>query len=254
MVDRCVIIVEAKIREDENMKRLISVMLVLAVCLLGCALGEPMDVTGEWFLNIIESEGVQLDPAQLGFELTLTLNADGSATMRSFDEADSSCTWIMDGENVVITDPAGDILTAAPEGANLVVHEEENGFVMILGREKAAPSGYVPAAVEENPAMEDFQGTWNAAIIDMMGMQLPMEAIGMKLVVEIKDATATVTSNESGTELTYTAPAHLEGDTLTVEAADDQMPLPLNLQQDGKLVWVEDNEGMTIRMYFEKIA
>ena len=32
------------------------------------------------------------------------------------------------------------------------------------------------------------------------------------------------------------------------------MPLPLQLQQDGKIVWVEDNEGMAISMYFEKIG
>ena len=236
------------------MKKLISMMLVLALCLLGCAIAEPMDMTGDWYLNTIESEGMQLDPAVLGFELTLTLNADGSATMKSFDESDSSCSWVMDGENVVITDPAGDTMTAVPEGANLVVQEQESGFLMILGREKTAVQNYVPAAVEKNPAMDDFQGLWNAAIIDMLGMQLPMDTIGMKLMVEIKDTTATVTSNESGAETTYIAPVKLEGDTLTIEAVDEQMPLPLQLQQDGKLVWVEESEEMTISMYFEKIG
>lgn len=237
-----------------NMKKMISMMLVLALCLLGFAVAEPMDVTGDWYLNTIESEGVELDPAMLGFELTLTLNADGSAGMESFGEADTNYSWVMDGENVIVTDSYDESMIFVPDGANLVVHDEENGFEMIMGREKTAPQGYVPAAVESAPAMQDFEGVWNAAIIDMMGMQLPMETIGMKLMVEIKDGSAEVTSNESGAEITYEAPVTLEGDTLTVAAVDDQMPLPLQLQQDGKIVWAEESEGMIISMYFEKIG
>jgi len=236
------------------MKRLISAMLVLAMCLLGCAMAEAMDVTGDWYLNMIEAEGVQLDPALLGFELTLSLNADGSATMQSFDESDSGCNWVMKGESVVITDPAGDSLLATVEGTNLVVHDEESGFLMVLGREKEAVQNYVPAAVETNPAMQDFEGVWSAALIDMMGMQLSMDAIGMTMVIEIQDGFATVTSIEEGADMSYQAPVSLQGDMLTVEASGDQMPLYLQLQQDGRMVYAEQSEEMAISMYFEKIG
>lgn len=236
------------------MKRAFSMMLVLALCLLGFTAAEVADVTGVWYLNIIEMDGMQLDPEMMGFEQTFTLNADGSAVLSSFDEAEESCSWSMVDGLVQISDPAGDTLVAVLEGSDLVIDDEETGVTMILGREKQKPVGYVPAAVEKNPAISDFEGSWNAALIDMMGMQVSMEAIGMKLVVEIAGDTAKVVSNESGADVSYEAPVTLEGDTLNVAAVDDQMPLNLQLQQDGKLVFAEESEGMAITMYFEKIA
>lgn len=237
------------------MKKLISLMLVLALCLMGGAFAEALDVTGVWYLNVIESDGMQLDPAMVGMEMTITLNADGSAAVENMGEADPRFTWEMDGETVVITDNAGVAMPAVmDEDGNMVILEEELGMTMILGREKTAIETYVPAPVEEEPALADFEGTWNAALIDMMGIQVSMEALEMKLQIEIAGTNALVTSNESGEEMSYNAPVHLEGDTLTVESMSEQMPMELQLQQDGKVVCTEENEGMIISIFFEKIA
>lgn len=236
------------------MKKLISTVLALALCVLGCAFAEALDVTGDWYLNVIESEGVQLDLSMLGMEMVITLNADGSAEMSSFGEAEGGTSWRMDGSNVIITDAAGDTLTACPESGNMVIDDQESGVVMILGRERRELQGYVPAAVEDAPAMQDFEGIWNASIVDMMGMQLPMETLGMELVIEIVGENAVVTHTEAGEEVVYSAPLTLAGSVLTVAAVDDQMPMNLQLQQDGKLVCVEETEGLAMNMYFEKIA
>jgi len=126
--------------------------------------------------------------------------------------------------------------------------------VMILGREKQELQSYVPAAVEPAPALQDFEGTWNAVMVDMLGMQMPMDALDMQLAIEIVGENAVVTHVEGGEEVVYSAPLKLEGSVLTVEAVDDQMPMNLQLQQDGKLVYAEEAEGLTLSMYFEKIA
>lgn len=236
------------------MKKLICAILALALCVMGCAMAEALDVTGDWYLNVIESEGVQLDPAMLGLDLVITLNADGSAVMESFGEADDTSSWRMDGSNVIITDTAGDTLVACPDGGNLVIDDEQSGVVMILGREKQGLQNYVPAAVETAPALQDFEGTWSAVLVDMLGMQLPMDALGMQLAIQIVGENAVVTHAEAGEETVYSAPLTLNGSVLTVEAVDDQMPMNLQLQQDGKLVYIEETEGLVMSMYFEKIA
>lgn len=235
------------------MKKLISVILVLALCMLGCALAEAMDVTGVWYLNVIESEGVQLDPAMLGSELILTLNADGSAELESFGES-GFAGWHMDGDNVIITYEDGETMIACPDSGNLVIDDPEIGLTMILGREKQALQNYVPAQVVAEPTMQDFEGSWSATLIDMMGMQMPLDALDMTLVVEIAGDSAVVTHNEGEENTAYTAPVRLEGDVLTIEAVDDQMPMNMQLQQDGKLVYTEETEGLAMIMYFEKIA
>lgn len=236
------------------MKRMICAMLALAVGLLGFAAAEAMDVTGSWYLNVIETEGVQLDPAALGMEMSITLNADGSATMTALGEDADVGHWTISGSTVTVTDSTGDSMVAELVDGELVIAEESIGGSMVLGREKQTPTGYVPAAVESAPALSDFEGTWSAALIDMLGMQMSMEVLGMKLVIEISGETATVTSNESGADVSYEAPVSLEGSVLTVAAAGDEMPMELQLQQDGKLVFAEEGEGIAMYMYFEKIA
>lgn len=235
------------------MKKLISMLLALAMCLMGLALAEAMDVTGDWYLNAIEAEGVQMDPALLGLDMSITLNADGTAALSSFGNGADMGTWSISGSILAITDSVGDTMIAELIGNELVIDETETiGGSMILGREKQAPQGYVPAAVESAPALQDFEGTWTASLIDMLGMQMAMDKIGMKLVLEIEGDKATVTSNESGADVSYEAPLTLQGDTLNVAAVEDQMPLHLQLQQDGKLVYAEEEEGMAVYIYFEK--
>lgn len=236
------------------MKKMLSMMLVLALCLLGFAMAEVADVTGVWYLNIVETEGMQLDPAMIGMEMVLVLNPDGSAEMTTGGETEAGWSWTTVDGVAQIADASGVAFAATMDGGNMVIDNPDAGITMIFGLEKQALELYVPAAVEANPALSDFEGTWNAAMIDMMGMQVSMDAIGMQLEVAIAGETARVTSNESGAEMSYDAPVTLEGDTLTVAAVDDQMPLTLKLQQDGKLAFSEEGDGMAITMYFEKIA
>ena len=235
------------------MRKLISAILALVLCVAGCAFAEALDVTGAWYLNVIESEGVQLDPALLGSELTLTLNADGSAELESFGET-GFANWYMENGNVIISYEDGQTMTACPDNGNLVIDEAESDMTMILGRQKQELQNYVPAAVNSAPSMQDFEGAWRATIIDMMGMQMPMEVLGMQLVVDIAGDSAIVTHAEGETNTVYTAPLKLEGSVLTVEAVDDQMPMNLQLLQDGKMVYTEETEGLAMLMYFEKIV
>lgn len=235
------------------MKKLISVMLVLALCAVSCAFAQAMDVTGTWYLNVIESEGVQLDPAMLGSELILTLNADGSAELESFGES-GFAVWHMENGNVIIAYEDGEAMTACPDSGNLVIDDQEIGMTMILGREKQALQSYVPAQLVADPTMQQFEGSWNAVLIDLMGMQMPLDALDMKLVVEIAGSSAVVTHIEGEENTSYTAPIKLEGNVLTVKAVDDQMPMALHLQQDGKMVYTEETEGLAMIMYFEKTA
>ena len=62
------------------MKKLLSVLLVLIMLFAACAWAEGADLTGEWYLVEATMGGISINPAMLGMDMFLVLNADGTAT------------------------------------------------------------------------------------------------------------------------------------------------------------------------------
>ena len=78
------------------MKKLLSVLLVLAMLLGACALAETVDLTGEWYLTELAMGDTSVDPSALGMNITITLNGDGTAVLVSTygdEEETQEGTW-----------------------------------------------------------------------------------------------------------------------------------------------------------------
>lgn len=151
------------------------VALLLCLLMLGSlAVAQTVDYTGVWYLVSVESSGVAFSPADVGMEMTVTLNADGTGTITTTGEEDKVAAWALDGDVLTITadeQPLAFTLTA--EG-QLVAESE--GTKMIFGREAAGP-GFVPAAAIAAPDMAAFNGTWTITTVDVGGMYVPFAAM-----------------------------------------------------------------------------
>ena len=58
---------------------LLACLMALTMALTGAA--ESLSPVGSWTLTGVEANGMTLDPAMLGMEITMTLNEDGNAEM-----------------------------------------------------------------------------------------------------------------------------------------------------------------------------
>ena len=89
------------------MKKLLSLLLVLAMMLGLTAFAEAtVDYTGVWTLNRVETPGMTMDMsmlAQLGMNMTITINADGTMVMTTLG-VDENGTWAVTGTGISIAD------------------------------------------------------------------------------------------------------------------------------------------------------
>ena len=223
-------------------------MLVLA----GFCFAETVDVTGAWYLNAIELEGTRIDPSLMGLNMSITLNSDGSAVMSTDDgetaESENG-SWSMDGAVVTVVDASDYAMPLEMVGEELIAVED--GVNMVFGREQSSAAMYVPAPASANVAPEDFAGAWTATLFDMGGMQLPMEGVGMGMTVVFDGAKATFTLVEEGESETIEVDCVYEGSDAILTG---EVPMTFTLLEDGKICYSQEEEGLALNMYFEKIA
>lgn len=239
------------------MKKVLStaMMLALALSLLCPALmvfAEATNVEGTWYLNSLIFDGIEMSPAAVGLETSITLNADGTALMQSVGEDDGVAAWSQDGETITVTSE-DEVIVFTLDGDTLVMGDEEG--TMIFGQEKTEAEPFVASPVREDVALSDFDGTWTATIIDMMGMQLPVGSFGMDMTLTIRNGSASISSIGEEGEQANTANGVFEGNTLTLDvpASETSMgtTMALVLREDGSMSYTDDRgEAMTI--YFEK--
>jgi len=206
-------------------------------------------IVGSWYLNVLETEGVALDPATIGLDMVMVFNEDHTALpFVDGQPADQFGRWvIVDGkvhasadENEIANE---DGMVFTPVGGNLVV--EENGMKMIFGREKAGaePTGVPP--VDTDAALADFNGTWSAYLMELEGTWVPLDSLDHSPTLVIEDGKVTLTLYEES--------LYLEGDVsegvLTATAVDDGSILSFSLQVDGIISFAM---GPTTTLYFEK--
>lgn len=229
------------------MKKLAAILLALLLC-MGLALAETEDLTGTWHLNEVISGEISINPGVLGMDMSITLNADGTAS-GDVAGATGEGTWTMEDGNVVVT-MTGDPLTFVLEDGNLVCTLE--GSKMVFGREKAEASKVELGEALSDVALEDFNGQWNATIVDMMGMQIPVADMGMQMVITIADGQVTMTEGEGEAATTATGEAVLENGVLTVKTENDEDNLPLTIHENGMMAALLESDGMSMGIYFEK--
>lgn len=233
------------------MKKLFSILLtlVLALSAMSFAAAEAADIAGTWYLNQAEAEGIALDPAMLGLDMTLILNADGSCVLSMMGDSEQT-SWAVSGSQITIGSGA-ETITALLEGENLVIVQDE--VKLIFGKEKTQTETYVPGAVRTDATAEDFKGTWSVWMCDMMGMQVPVASLGMGMTIIIDGDTVTIIENEGDeTDTEYGTVIYENGKAIVDANTDDE--IALHMLEDGSLAIIEEEDGMTVSLYFEKIA
>lgn len=230
------------------MKKLISVLLVLALC---CALVPAMaeeDVTGEWYASYY------------GMVVTLKLNADGTASMEvvGMEEA-SETTWAMEGETVTVTVEGNPMTGAVADGVmNL---KGEDGTELAFTREPI--EAFVPAEVNAEAAAEDFNGEWKYAYANMEGAYMAYpDDYAESLVIDNGSVTFIGGEDSSMIFLFGADPVAMtyEGGALVyaIDIPNDEVPMQLSLKaemlQDGMMALTVDMGYGASVLYLTKTA
>ena len=236
------------------MKKLLCALLAI-VLLCACAAAETADVTGTWYLNEIQTSVMTLNPAMLGMELILTLNPDGTAVTTSTASAEQTGVWEMDGETVNVTIAGNPQALSLDENGNLVGVEAETGTTMVYGREKAEVAYFDPGTALTDVTLADFDGTWNAAIINMGGWEVTAEEMVLEMTVELSGGSGTITDSSAVLRepQIYAVTGELADGVLTITEADSDADTPagmaLQLYDSGVMAYAEGDMGV---IYFER--
>ena len=164
------------------MKKMLSLLLAAVLVLACVGVSAADDVTGTWYLTSVSQGDVAMDPAMLGMEITMVLNADGTVSMNALGQA-ATGTWSMDDLNVTIVvedSPQtftydGVSLTAAMDGVSMK-------FERSSGETYTRPAN----VIAEN--MSQFDGSWTAVKACVGGMYMDMSmlaAAGLDLGVDV---------------------------------------------------------------------
>ena len=238
------------------MKKTLAMLLALTLAAAVCAFAaaDEADFLGTWYLNGINMEGNEINPASMGMEMILEVSADGTYVLSTpgAEEADQPGTWKLDMDDGV------EELELAVEGVDddfslkIVNGElvgEEDGLGMRFGREKEEAEVYTPAEPAADAKEEDYAGKWTAVKVDMDGLYADYALFGGVM----GDFTAEI----EGTTITLTGLIMYDNTAVQAAFADGKLEcvdelgntITAQLLQDGSLKLVTaaaEGDGMTL--------
>lgn len=248
------------------MKKLLSLLLALAM-LLGCmAFAEDVDYTGVWVLTGAETSGITMGPTTLALMgmggVTLTIQADGTVVL-SMLGMDDTGTWALTEGGILMNDGTVDQLLTYQDGILYMVQGDE---VMMFTREGAAPAvedTLSAAVVLANVDPSAFEGQWLLTTATVFGIEMTAEELGVYMALELAEGQCLYTATDENGELvsealTYTVEeAEGIGTVLTVLQPDETTgemmeALALNMLEDGRLYLVMDIDGLTLEYFFTR--
>ena len=229
---------------------LLTCLMALTMALTGAA--ESLSPVGSWTLTGVEANGETYDPAMLGMEITMTLNEDGTAEMGMSGLVEEGGTWSVEGDVVTVIDPDGEEMPMTfTEDGSLRAEQDGMGMIFTLstGDEgQSAIGAAAEVAVLEDVALEDFNGEWTATHGLTMGIEVPLETLGLTMDVSIDNGYITI-SDGTNSDIVK---GELAENALVVEESGVQMPF--YLREDGTLSLAMEQSGMTIEIIFERAA
>ena len=237
------------------MKKLFSLILALCmVCMLVPAVAEE-DVTGEWYLKTMKQGETEYDAGAIGYNITMTLNADGTGTMLSpTSEEPTPGSWTLEGDKITVTFEDSPIGGTVADG---IITLSEGEMVMTFSRE----ANEVIQVAEVNPAAaaEDFEGTWDIAYVGYNGTIIDPSTTGQEmpgLVVENGAMKFTGNSSMSQAFGTNAIPLTFADGALgmSVSMGETSYGIKLEMLQDGMLALTATMGTTDVYMYFVKAA
>ena len=254
------------------MKKLLCALLALAM-LCACAAAETVDVTGTWYLAESYAEELDLDFTQMGLKTTLTLQPDGTVDRdwqwefmdrvwedefgpdeTTEEEPPAEIRWKMDGDKVILTYENNETRELTLVDGNLEEIEEEFDTTQVYSREKPVLNYFDPGAPLTDVTLEDFDGTWNAAIINMGGWEVTAEEFSLEMTVELSGGSGTITDSSAVLRKPqiYAVNGELADGVLTITEADSDADTPagmaLQLYDSGVMVYFDGSDTI----YFER--
>lgn len=233
------------------MRKLITVILALALSTLAIAMAEATDYLGTWYLNEMTMGDASFAPAAMGMDLTMEIKEDGTAvlTAPSEEDAEQAATWTLDGETLTVTVDGEDMTLTLQDGA---LKGEQGGMGMCFGREKVEAEAYEPAAIVEDATEADYAGTWKSKYMEMEGNYIQASMFSMDLTAVIDGATMTLDGMYVFENTTLESP--FSNGALTHEGGEDEMysGITAQLLQDGAMKLTFDTGDEPLVLIMEK--
>ena len=258
------------------MKKLISLILIMCMaCMLVPAMADSP--VGTWYLAELVTNGVSVNPAEMGMTWSMVLNEDGTADnameyMGQVQEA--SGTWTQEGDSVTITIQDSPATFQLADG-KLTAEMDGQAYVFSQEAPEASPKPAVIVAESEDV----FFGEWEISAVDMMGMYMTkdlfstagMEGFSVKLTIEAGKVTMSSRTSADAEESVQEFASRFEDGKLIAEidmsgaaAAAEAAGLDLSsltdgvqtieLLENGGLLYGMNFMGMTINVYLENVA
>ena len=232
------------------MKRRIASLLALllsAALLVGAAAETAGDdFLGTWYLNEALYNGARFSPSAIGIEVTLILNADGSALVVN-SGTELPGTWSEADGSIILRDESEEMKLVFEDDS--IVVDGEDGMRMVYRREPGSENPYEAPMLEE-VAFEDFEGDWTAVSVNLNGVLFTIEQMGVKQAFAIGDGRVELIEGESDpVELEY---AQVENALELTDPDGSGVPMRLCLHEDGALSARMEQSGGFVVIYFEK--
>ena len=260
------------------MKKLISLVLILCMaCMLVPAVAED-GVTGTWYIAKVNMGGVDINPADMGMEWTMTFSEDGTFTnvMNMMGQSqETTGTWALEDGNLSITTEGNTQSLPFADGTITIDMGEEGNAVFT----REAPQASAKAAVVAAESEDAFLGDWDIAAIEMMGMYLNkdmfssmnMDSFSVKMTIVPGKATiATGDPNTGEVQSQEYDTTFADGKlTITIDmtaAAEAAEAIGLDLSslmdgvstiqllEDGNLLYGMNFMGMELGVYLAPVA
>lgn len=238
------------------MKKISSLLLALVLTFAMCfgAMAEAVDYTGTWALTLMTSGETSIDPAALGMDMTITLNADGTCSLITMGVAEDG-TWAATETGVNVTDATGATNPLTYADGTLVM-ELENTQLIFSPAEPVEEGEY--ASILAGLSLADFNGTWVLEHVETTFGVYGVDELGATMTIVLADGQAKIDMVTADSTLSYEAICETEeaadlGTILWASFIDPATGEPggsgmmLLLFDDGQLVWydyddVEQNE------------
>lgn len=235
------------------MKKLFCVMLALmmACAMLAVTAEDAADYLGDWYLVEMKMGDAGMNPSDLGMNMTMTVNEDGTVLNVSAygDTAEEGHgTWVLTENGLSVTDDTGVTVVFVLNEAGQLVADME-GMGMVFGREQtqveALPSP-IPAQSEE-----DMIGTWRLTTVAMGGVTIPAEMMGQGMTLTIEKGKMTMANDGEDGTVTELETSFTDG-VLVGTHEGEEVIVELNDNGTLSITNALDEETVMI-LYFEAV-
>ena len=260
------------------MKKLLCALLALAM-LCACAVAETVDVTGTWYLNEIKLSEECINPAAMNLELAFTLDENGAfvdgydwAVIQSMagmeaanpGEEPLEGAWEMRGDSVIVTIEDSAMAFATVDGglvfdsaASDDGSSPEINIRLTFRREKPEVALFDPGTALTDVTLADFDGTWNATLVQIGSMEFTPSESGMEMTIELSGGEGRYLQKLEAfaTPIEFSAVGELTaGGALILSDEDGNAQSALyRLYDSGVMACLEENEGgLPGAIYFER--